>query len=430
MTLKLNERYPGRFNNPSAGYPGGSFKNRTTPTAKDGSYLEKDWANDKEGFFQSLLSAAGITANGAVDAVGASQFFDALQALKQIQAGTAFTTAGSAGALTLAPTPAISAYSAPLRLRVKFSQASTGADTINVSGLGAKSLKQYNSTGAKVAAVFAVNQLADVEYDGTDMVVLDPLPSGAVQATESAAGFAKVATQALTNAGVDDATIVTPKKLFAAQQTALNRKMNLTGDGATPRLGAVSVNSNGMDASQQGVYLFWNETGDGRTSLMNNQGGGTGGFVFRNVKNANTVETGNVTIDGSGSLSSTGSIKSAGEIYGANGAVTVATDGNVNGSAWGGWLREYLAGNFLRTSNLMTNYASNGTGTVGTYALMTNRSGVELNPGSVVYGASLTYANTEDVVGNGGAAGGTWRCMGYAKANSNDQGTTLFMRYA
>lgn len=177
MSLKLNERYPGRFNNPSAGYPGGSFKNRTTPTAKDGSYLEKDWANDKEGFFQSLLSAAGITANGAVDAVGASQFFDALQALKQIQAGTAFTTAGSAGALTLAPTPAISAYSAPLRLRVKFSQASTGTDTINVSGLGAKILKQYDATGAKIPAVFAVGQLADVEYDGTDFVILDQLPS-------------------------------------------------------------------------------------------------------------------------------------------------------------------------------------------------------------------------------------------------------------
>lgn len=78
MSLKLNERYPARFNNPTAGYPQGSFKNRTTPTAKDGSYLEKDWANDKEGFFQSLLSAAGITANGAVDAVGASQYYSAL----------------------------------------------------------------------------------------------------------------------------------------------------------------------------------------------------------------------------------------------------------------------------------------------------------------------------------------------------------------
>lgn len=78
MTLKLNERYPGRFNNPSADYPQGSFKNRTSPTAKDGSYLEKDWANDKEGFFQSIIAAAAITPSGAVDKVGASQLYDAL----------------------------------------------------------------------------------------------------------------------------------------------------------------------------------------------------------------------------------------------------------------------------------------------------------------------------------------------------------------
>lgn len=78
MSLKLNERYPGRYNNPSAGYPQGSFKNRTSPIAKDGSYLEQDWANDKEGFFQSLLATAGIAPNGLVDKVGASQYHEAL----------------------------------------------------------------------------------------------------------------------------------------------------------------------------------------------------------------------------------------------------------------------------------------------------------------------------------------------------------------
>lgn len=78
MSLKLNERYPGRFDNPSSQYPQGSFKNRSAPGVFDGSYLEKDWANDKEGMFQSLLVAAGIVPNGQVDTVGASQYFDAL----------------------------------------------------------------------------------------------------------------------------------------------------------------------------------------------------------------------------------------------------------------------------------------------------------------------------------------------------------------
>lgn len=81
MSLKLNERYPLRFNNPSTQYPQGSFKNRSAPGAKDGSYLEKDWANDKEGFFQRLLLVAGIQADGEVDTALASQYFSALVAV-------------------------------------------------------------------------------------------------------------------------------------------------------------------------------------------------------------------------------------------------------------------------------------------------------------------------------------------------------------
>lgn len=189
MSLKLNERYPGRFDNPSADYPQGSFKNRTTPDAKDGSYLEKDWANDKEGFFQSLLEAAGVEASGDVDKVGASQFFDAMLQLKQAQAGVAFTTGGTATALTLTPSPPIEEYVPNQRFSVKFSTVSGVNPTINVSAKGAKSLKQYNGSGAKIAAAFVADQVSDVWYDGTDMVVLDPLPATASLPFNYFAGF-------------------------------------------------------------------------------------------------------------------------------------------------------------------------------------------------------------------------------------------------
>lgn len=119
---------------------------------------------------ESLGGAAQVApASKSQHAVNAGQI--------QAQVLTAFTTAGAAPSFTLAPSPAIQAYAAPLRLRVKFSAAGAGADTLNISGLGAKSLKQYDSTGAKVAAVIASGQLTDVEYDGTDLVVLDPLPA-------------------------------------------------------------------------------------------------------------------------------------------------------------------------------------------------------------------------------------------------------------
>jgi hypothetical protein len=134
---------------------------------------------------------------------------------------TAFTTAGASPALTLTPTPAVASYSTNLRFTVTFSAASTGSDTLNISGKGAKNLKQYDASAAKVAAVFAAGQISDVVYDGTDFVLLDQLPALG-QATETVLGGGKIATQALTNAGTDDTTIVTPKKLRAGFSYSLS----------------------------------------------------------------------------------------------------------------------------------------------------------------------------------------------------------------
>lgn len=100
-----------------------------------------------------------------------------LGAIAQTQPYTAFTTTGATGAFVLTPSPALAAYAANQRFRVKFHAVGNGSDTINVSGLGTKSIKQYDRAGAKVSAVITASQLADVEYDGVDFVILDPLPS-------------------------------------------------------------------------------------------------------------------------------------------------------------------------------------------------------------------------------------------------------------
>lgn len=81
MALQRDTRYPGRWTTGSSGHPQGAFKNRSAPGALDGSYIEQDWANDWDGFFGSLLSATGLTANGTVDAVGASQYYNALRTM-------------------------------------------------------------------------------------------------------------------------------------------------------------------------------------------------------------------------------------------------------------------------------------------------------------------------------------------------------------
>lgn len=78
MAINLFNKYGSRANPPSIDYPQGSVKNRTAPDVKDGTPLDADWANDHQGFFQSILSYFGVTANGTPDKVGASQYFDAL----------------------------------------------------------------------------------------------------------------------------------------------------------------------------------------------------------------------------------------------------------------------------------------------------------------------------------------------------------------
>nr|DAK85318.1 MAG TPA: hypothetical protein [Caudoviricetes sp.] len=78
MALDRSNRYPGRFENPTTAQPQGAFKNRTSPTAEDGSYFEADWANDMSGFFARILNVAGVTPNGTVDSGTSSQLYDAM----------------------------------------------------------------------------------------------------------------------------------------------------------------------------------------------------------------------------------------------------------------------------------------------------------------------------------------------------------------
>lgn len=81
MALDRSNRYPGRFENPTTASPQGAFKNRTSPTAQDGSYFEADWANDWDGFFGRLLTLARVSPNGKVDTASSSQYYDALKSL-------------------------------------------------------------------------------------------------------------------------------------------------------------------------------------------------------------------------------------------------------------------------------------------------------------------------------------------------------------
>ncbi|MCK1783431.1 hypothetical protein L9Z73_03360 [Pseudomonas sp. TNT11] len=178
----------------------------------------------------------------------------------QSQALTAFTTAGSSGALTLTPVPAVQLYAAPLRFRVKFSQNSTGTDTINVSGLGVKSLKQYDPSGAKLPAVFAANQLSDIEYDGTDFVLLDQLPTTVSQ------GIRGNAAKLFAAANGTSANVVLTADMITVANAAGNcltlRTISLTLNTAATASATVSGMTTGAVAvsTVYAGYIWYNST--------------------------------------------------------------------------------------------------------------------------------------------------------------------------
>lgn len=116
-----------------------------------------------------VFSAGGATAVDHV--VRADQI--------QTQSVTACTTTGTSTAYALGTLATAIGLTENERFRVKFHVTAGASPTLNRDSKGAKALMIYNSAGAKVPASSAsivAGMLADVEYDGTDYVVLDQLP--------------------------------------------------------------------------------------------------------------------------------------------------------------------------------------------------------------------------------------------------------------
>ena len=86
-----------------------------------------------------------------------------------------------------------------------------------------------------------------------------------------------------------------------------NRYLKLTGGVLT---GPVKFTAGGtaLDTTP-GLKIGWNDSNSAReANFVNNQGPGSGGFIFRNVTDNNGAETGRVTIRQDGSLVTTGAL--------------------------------------------------------------------------------------------------------------------------
>jgi hypothetical protein len=82
------------------------------------------------------------------------------------------TGGGTADAITLSPSPAITAYAAGQKFSFIASGDNTGAVTVNVSSVGSKSVTKRGST-ALVAGEIVSGSIVSIQYDGTQFQLLN-----------------------------------------------------------------------------------------------------------------------------------------------------------------------------------------------------------------------------------------------------------------
>lgn len=92
----------------------------------------------------------------------------------QNQAHTYATDTGAADAYAIAPAVAPAAYAAGQRFAFKAANTNTGAATVNVSTLGAVTIKKRGGLGDLLANDIIAGQIVEVEHDGTNFQLISP----------------------------------------------------------------------------------------------------------------------------------------------------------------------------------------------------------------------------------------------------------------
>lgn len=93
-------------------------------------------------------------------------------------AGDYEDSGGAASAYTLAIDAAITAYAAGQVFKFKANHANTGAATLNVNGIGAKTIKKNRGADDLIEGDIISGQIAIVIYDGTNLQLLSPSGPG------------------------------------------------------------------------------------------------------------------------------------------------------------------------------------------------------------------------------------------------------------
>lgn len=164
-----------------------SAPNTTVTLINDGTTIDSSIS----AVFWSTLVSSGLTVDAAGVKYTPALTYTAGTVGAQLQTTTTALTSGgtrindtySVIALTGAPTyvgstdAAITSYTVGETFNVMFNGATSGPCTININGIGAVSLKQYNYLGTRVDPVIGAFMVSPVLYDGTYFMVIAQRPT-------------------------------------------------------------------------------------------------------------------------------------------------------------------------------------------------------------------------------------------------------------
>lgn len=178
------------------------------------------------------LPMGGFKHTGAADGSASTDYATLRQAQSSTNSYAVDSSGTDAYAITLSP--AITSYTTGQIFRFFPATANTGAATLNVNAVGAKTIKKHKDVDLSDNDI-KIGQLVEVIYDGTNMQMLSPLYGVVTQ--NGAATFAA-------DAGASDSYVITLSPAPAAYVTGMSIYVKIN----TANTGAANINCNSLGA--------------------------------------------------------------------------------------------------------------------------------------------------------------------------------------
>lgn len=296
-----------------------------------------------------------------------------------IKSRTYLVDTGAANAYVITPNPSISAYVAGQTFTFKATNANTTTCTLNVSGLGTKTIKKINGN-ALLSGNIVANQIITVVYDGTDFIVTSQLPS-VIPVVNVFTTTSTVIGDSTTRFDVTNPSGTT----FRYTWDSTGTNPNITS--SNPNVGdAVSIIGTNLAAGNQGVFIV---TGSGTNYFEVTNASGV-------VESDKTISTGEIAFTLAANLWT----KDAGLKYitieGVGGGSGHDSDDEGGGNS-GGYFKKTIAASSLSSTEIVT---------VGKAGTNFSSSPTTANDGGATRFGLHAYARGGNVSAGGVATGG------------------------